>query len=175
MRNLATPAGLLDPIESPLQPKLRSRVFGRERWDVPTILASPRAAGSLKALLESECGVRRVVANELTGRVLVEYAPGELPESVETLLHRALEFGPMSRSEFDAFRDPKPTGLPVVAAFASAELGCLCLKLLLFGVSCPCVHGRRARGDEGASRRAGAFVPGRRLHFSEKESRAVSP
>jgi hypothetical protein len=120
-------------------PRLRSRVRGRERWDVPAILGNIPSATSVKTLLESESGIRRVVVNELTGRVLVEYVPGELTDPIQELLRRALDFGPMSMSEFDALRDSKPPFLPALGAFASAELGCLFLKLLFFGVGCPAV------------------------------------
>ena len=137
MSNSATLAGVPEPVESLLLSRIRSRVYGRERWEVPGILGRARAAASVKALLESEWGIRHVVANELTGRVLVEYVPGELTDSVERLLRRALEFGPMSASEFNALREPKPRALPIVGAFASAELGCFFLKLVLLGGGCP--------------------------------------
>src|ERR1700758_2306687 len=135
MFEFPTPASpALEPLP---RMRIRSRVFGRERWDVPALLENMRAAAALSMLLESESGVRRVVANELTGRVLVEFTPGELEEPVEALLCKALEFGPMSVSEFRTLRASKPSGLSLLAAVGSAELGCLLLKLLLFSVGCP--------------------------------------
>jgi hypothetical protein len=117
--------------------RLRSRVYGRERWEVPGILGNPKLAASVKTLLESECGVQRVVANALTGRVLVEYVPVELKASVEGLVYRALDFGPMSAIEFESITDSKRTALSAFGAMASAELGCLFLKFLFLGVRFP--------------------------------------
>lgn len=104
---------------------------------MPEILGNPRAAASIETLLQGEGGVHRVFANPVTGRVLVEYVPGELKDSVEILLHRALEFGPMSGAEFDTIGKPQASAMPALGMIASAELGCLLLKLLFFGVGCP--------------------------------------
>ena len=135
----SSPTAVSAPVEPLPSPRIRSRVFGRERWHVPAILGNVRAAAALSTVLESERGVRRVVANELTGRVLIEFNPDELDEPVQGLLHRALEFGPMSVSEFSALRASKPSSLPLLTAIGSAELGCLFLKLLFIGVGCPAV------------------------------------
>jgi hypothetical protein len=137
MLDITNPVGSKKAFESLLGLRLRSRVYGRERWEVPAILGNKRAAASVKTLLQSESGVRCVVANDTTGRVLIEYAPSELNDSIEVLLQRALEFGPMSASEFAALRDSRPSRLSVFAPFGAAHLGCLFLKLLPFGVSCP--------------------------------------
>ena len=48
--------------------------------------------------------IRRVRVNELTGRILVEYAPDELQQPVKVLLHRALAFGSMLPHEYLALR-----------------------------------------------------------------------
>jgi len=114
------PVDLRSAVESRKR-SLRSRIYGRDRWEVPGILGNVRAAASLKALLESEAGIRRVVANDATGRVLVEYTPSELTDSVEALLNRALDFGPMSPSEFNALHESKSSVLPALRALASAE------------------------------------------------------
>src|SRR5262249_50243746 len=103
---------------------------------------------------------------ELTGRVLVEFTPGELEEPVEALLRKALEFGPMSVSEFRALRASKPSGLPFLSAIASAELGCLFLKLLLVGTGCPGV---------GAAAITFALAPAWRPHTQSKAKPPSGP
>jgi len=137
MSIFVVPTGVSEAVQS--IPRIRSRVLGRERWEVPAILGNVRAAASVKTLLESEPGIQHVVVNELTGRMLIEYIPGELTDSIERMLSRALEFGPMSLHEFGALRDSKPSALPALAAFGSAELGCLFLKLLFIGMGCPTI------------------------------------
>ena len=113
---------------------LRSRTPGRERWHIEALEDRPRLAASLEVILESEEGVERVQANPLTGRVLVHYRPELMPEAIEELIRRALEFGPMTREEY-ALRSGPSAGWPA-AHLLAAEIVCTALKLTLFGGCC---------------------------------------
>jgi hypothetical protein len=57
-----------------------------------------RLAAALDVALKGESGVEEVVANPLTGRVLVRYSPYHVQASVETLILRALALDPWSES-----------------------------------------------------------------------------
>ena len=83
---------------------LRSRVRGRQRWYVDVLEDNPRLAAAVELVLRSEDGIRGASINPLTGRVLVHHDPDLLPELIEALIHRAIEFGPMSHEEFSALR-----------------------------------------------------------------------
>lgn len=116
---------------------LKSRVPGRDRWTVPAITGDRSRALALETLLGSEPGVRRVSANELTGRILIEYSPGRLEEPIELLIQHALEFGPMSPGEYAALDQPRNRGYWSLNLLLSAELGCLLVKLTFASVLCP--------------------------------------
>jgi hypothetical protein len=119
---------------------LRSAVAGRDRWELPVLFNDRRRAAAIQTILRTEPGIRKVVANHLTGRVLIEYLPGELNEPVETLLRRAVAFGPMLAIEFAEPTESKRKGRAVwssLGALASAELGCLLFKLMFFSIGCP--------------------------------------
>jgi hypothetical protein len=119
---------------------LCSRVPGRERWYVNALEDNPRLAASVEFVLRSEEGVLDACVNPLTGRVLVHYRPELLSESIEALLHRALEFGPMSREEFSSIRSDRP-GNSSFRNILAAEIGCTALKLLFLGGFCPIALG----------------------------------
>jgi hypothetical protein len=113
---------------------LCSRVPGRERWYVSVLEGRPRFAAAVELLLRCDEGIVNAQANPLTGKVLVQYRPGVIPETPERLIRRALEFGPMSREEFSA----RPiTALSWSAVhFLAAEIACTALKMTLFGGYC---------------------------------------
>jgi hypothetical protein len=119
---------------------LRATVPGRDRWELPALRNDRLRAVAVQTILQTEPGIRKVVANHLTGRVLIEYLPGELNEPMEALLQRAVAFGPMLAAEF---AEPAVSKLrkraiwSSLGAFASAELGCLLFKLMFFGIGCP--------------------------------------
>jgi hypothetical protein len=110
---------------------LCSKVPGRERWYVDALENNPRLAAAVELVLQSEEGMKHARANPLTGRVLAHYRPDSLAESVESLIHRALEFGPMSREEFSSIS--KRPGASLLHAVLAAEVGCSALKLILLG------------------------------------------
>ena len=101
---------------------------------------NPRLAAAVELLLKSEEGILDAHANPLTGRVLVHYRPNLFSESIEALIHRALEFGPMSREEFSSLRSKEPDTLSFGHLLA-AEIGCSAIKMLLLGGFCPLVLG----------------------------------
>jgi hypothetical protein len=119
---------------------LCSQVRGRERWYVDALEDNPRLAAAVELVLRGEEGILDAHANPLTGRILVHYRPDLLSESIETLIQRALEFGPMSRTEFSAFRPKAPDVLPFRHLLA-AEIGCSALKFILLGGGCPLALG----------------------------------
>jgi Heavy metal associated domain 2 len=116
---------------------LKSRVPGRDRWIVPAITGDRSRALALETLLGSDAGIRRVSANELTGRILIEYSSERLVEPIERLIQRALEFGPMSPGEYAALDQPRNRGYWPLNLFLSAELGCLLFKVTFASVLCP--------------------------------------
>ena len=115
---------------------LRSEVRGRERWYVDALEDNPRLAAAVELVLRSEKGIDGASANPLTGRVLVHYSPDLLSESIEALIHRAIEFGPMSREEFSALRAYQHDSFGAKHLIA-AEVGCSAVKLFLLGGCCP--------------------------------------
>src|SRR5260370_27264731 len=119
---------------------LCSQVPGRERWYVDALEDNPRLAAAVELVLRSEEGMLDAHANPLTGRVLVHYRPDLLSETIEALIHRALEFGPMSREEFSSLRSKEPGALSFHHLLA-AEIGCSAIKVLLLGGFCPLVLG----------------------------------
>jgi hypothetical protein len=119
---------------------LCSHVPGRERWYVDALEDNPRLAAAVESVLRSEEGILNAHANPLTGRVLVHYRPDLLSEAIEALIHRALEFGPMSREEFSSLRSKEPGTLPFRHLLA-AEIGCSAIKMLLLGGFCPLALG----------------------------------
>lgn len=121
-----------------VQPKmvLRSRVPGRERWYVDAVEDNPRLAAAVDLVLRSEEGIEEVLANPLTGRVLVRYQPGSVSESIQTLLCRAIAAGPMSVEEFAAFRHEQPRG-SFSKHLLTTEIACSLSHMLLFGGFCP--------------------------------------
>jgi hypothetical protein len=120
---------------------LRSRIPGRDRWQIPALIQESRLGLALETILASEPGILRISANRLTGRVLVQYDPEELEDSVENLLRKALDFGPMLPLEQDllfanrASRDARP--FSAVRLFLGAELGCMLFKVLFLSAWCP--------------------------------------
>jgi len=120
------------------QPKmvLRSRIPGRERWYVDALEDRPRLAAAVELVLRSEEGIEEVRANPLTGRVLVRYRPDSVSESVETLLGRAIEAGPMSAEEFAALRSERPRS-SFSKQLVTAEIACCLSHMVVFGGLCP--------------------------------------
>jgi hypothetical protein len=115
---------------------LRSRVRGRERWYVDGLEDHPRLAAAIELVLRSEEGIEEVCANPLTGRVLVRYRPDSVSESVETMLGRAIEAGPMSREEFAALRPELPRS-SFSGQLVTAEIACCLSHIVVFGGLCP--------------------------------------
>ena len=124
---------------APVRMTLRSRTAGRERWRIEAREDRPRLAAALELVLSGEPGVECVKANPLTGRVLVHYRPDLISETIEELIRRALEFGPMTPREY-AERLRLSGKLPV-AHLLGLEIACTALKIALFGGCCPLALG----------------------------------
>ena len=116
---------------------LRSRIPGRERWDIPALINKPWHALAVQTILTSEPAVLRVVANELTGRVLIEYDPEEIQISIDDLLRKALAFGPLSEAEHQLLAAENEASFPAARLLLGAELGCLVFKALFLSTWCP--------------------------------------
>jgi hypothetical protein len=110
-------------------------VDGRDRWHINALENSPRLAAAVELVLRTEAGITEVRANPLTGRLLVRYAPELLTESVETLLERALSFGPMSREEFSVL--PRQSTSFPAGSVVAAELSCSVFQMIVLGGVCP--------------------------------------
>jgi hypothetical protein len=123
-------------VRKPATLVLCSQVAGRDRWHVDALEDSPRLAAAVELVLRSEEGITQVRANPLTGRVLVCYNPALLTESVETLIDRALSFGPMSREEFSILRS-RQSGSITFGSLVAAELSCSVFKMIMLGGICP--------------------------------------
>jgi hypothetical protein len=115
--------------------RLRSRVPGRERWDVPCVRGAPDWAASVESILGSEDGITSVVANPSTGRVLVEFHPSRVTVPVEILLQRALASAPVYPSELISKRHAG-NRQTLLRSAAASELACLICKAAFVGF-CP--------------------------------------
>jgi hypothetical protein len=116
---------------------LRSRIPGRERWDIPALVNKPRHAVAVQTILTSEPAILRVVANELTGRVLIEYDPEAIQVSIDVLLWKALAFGPLSEGEHQLLVAENEASFSTARLLLGAELGCLLFKALFLSTWCP--------------------------------------
>lgn len=115
---------------------LRSQVRGRERWYADAVEDNPRLAAAVELLLRKQEGIDEARANPLTGRVLIRYRPDSISVSIENLLCRAIEAGPMSREEFAVLRSEQPKGSFSKQLF-TAEIACSLSHIVLFGGLCP--------------------------------------
>src|SRR5690348_1324763 len=104
--------------------KLRSRLPGRERWEVHSLTDNPNWAVAVENILRTEEGVRSAKANSLTGRVLIHFDPSRTSLPIEELLRKALAFGPMTATELAPTRR-RSVASEALALAATAELGCL--------------------------------------------------
>ena len=120
---------------------LCSQVPGRERWYVDAVEDNPRLAAAVEVVLKSEEGILDAHANPLTGRVVVRYQPGLSSEPIESLIRRAVEFGPMSEAEFSSFCSQKAPASMSFRHLLVAELACSAINLVLLGEFCPFVLG----------------------------------
>lgn len=120
---------------------LCSQVSGRERWYVKALEDTPRLAAAVEVVLRSEEGILDARANPLTGRVLVRYRPDSLSEPIEALIHRAVEFGPMSEAEFSGFRSKKAPASLSFRHLLGAEIACCAINMIILGEFCPFVLG----------------------------------
>lgn len=116
---------------------LRSRISGRERWEIPLLINQPRHALAVQTILSSEPGILRIKANELTGRVLVHYDPAQIQDPIHNLLRKAFAFGPLSEMEQQLLGAKPEAPFAAVRLFLGAELGCLLFKVLFLGSLCP--------------------------------------
>ena len=95
-----------------------------------------RLATTLELIVGTETGVRSVRANPITGRILVTFDPATIQRPIEEILRAAIEFGPVHPDEIEA-RPEKSLSLGrTVRRLATAELGCVLAKTLVFGGSC---------------------------------------
>ena len=72
------------------EPRLRSAVRGRERWEIAALRKRPALAQALERALRQEPGILEARANPVTGRVLILYAAGTPGFRVEPLLRACL-------------------------------------------------------------------------------------
>jgi hypothetical protein len=120
---------------------LCSRVAGRERWYVDDLEDNPRLAAAVEVVLRSEEGILDAHANPLTGRVLVRYRQDVPSESVEAMIQRAVEFGPMSEAEFASFQSKKAPATRSFHHVLAAEIACCAVNMVVLGEFCPFVLG----------------------------------
>jgi hypothetical protein len=124
--------------KSTREPKMLpcSQLVGRERWYVDVLEDNPRLAAAVELVLLSEMGIQEAGANPLTGRVLVRYNPDLLLESVEALIRRAIDLGPMSPEDFAAVKVERRHSFSANHLIA-AEIGCTAAKMFFLGGFCP--------------------------------------
>ena len=136
----SSPAGSRDRLSSSgAQGKLclRSRIPGRERWHVSELEDNPPLAAAVELVLRSEEGIEEVRANPVTGRVLIRFRPELLPDSVESMLGRALAGGPMSGEEYAALIARRTPEDSFAEQLVKTELVCSAFRMVLFGAFCP--------------------------------------
>ena len=77
---------------------LLSDVPGRQRWRLPAIDSKPRLAAAVELALRKESGAVLVKVNPLTGRILLKWHPSQRPPEIRSIVRKALDKGPVSRS-----------------------------------------------------------------------------
>jgi hypothetical protein len=125
----------LETVDCRLEMSPRSRVPGRERWDIPALRDNPALAGSLELVLCGEAGVLEARASAVTGRLLLRFEPGRISAPVEQLIGAALSFGPLNSLEM-RMGNGKPVRRNALRSFLVIELGCVLLKSALFAGRC---------------------------------------
>lgn len=77
-------------LPDPLGMRLRSRIRGRERWEVKALYQKPGLAQELEKALRQHSGILDVTANSVSSRVLVIYSPETLNLHIEALIRNSL-------------------------------------------------------------------------------------
>lgn len=129
------------------QMSLRSRVSGRDRWDIPCLLSKEAWAAAVEMLLRGMPGILSASANAVTGRLLIEYSAAETEEPVENLIRQALSYGPLTTTEMESRGTTSRAGLArSLGLFVGAEIGCTLLKLTFLSLGCPAAGAATALG-----------------------------
>jgi len=116
--------------------KLLSRTPFRERWFAPAVKAKPRYAAAVEAAIRREAPGVSVVANPLTGRILVQWDRPDQVVSVRSILSRALQSDPLSESAYLALRgvgDSKVRVLVGKLVVGGLKLSLLFVNRLIWG------------------------------------------
>jgi hypothetical protein len=124
-----------EAFDNPVVLSIRSRIPGRERWDVPVLRDHPALAGAVELLLRAEPGVIEAHANPVSGRLLIRFDPGRITAPVEQLIRSAVSFGPLN--SYDVRISGREAGRRnAVRSFILVELGCVLLKSALLAGRC---------------------------------------
>jgi len=121
--------------DNPVVMSIRSRVTGRERWEIPVLQDNPALAGAVELLLCGEPGVIDALANPVSGRLLIRFDPERITAPVEQLIRSALSFGPLNSRDVRISRG-KTGRRNAVRSLIVAELGCVLLKSALLAGRC---------------------------------------
>jgi cation transport ATPase len=98
-----------------------SALPGRERWDVGDLWRAPQYAAAVEQTLSRELWLRRVWANNVTGRLLVAYDPGAPRAAVRERVAAALNADPLDRDDWSSWRNEWPHGFLVSAEEAAVR------------------------------------------------------
>jgi hypothetical protein len=113
---------------------VRSKLPGRERWDIPALKHNPKLAKALELVLRSEIGIRNVIANPLTGRLLLEFHPDKLTQSSEQTIRTAFTLDAFSSFDMRVRRN----GVGGIEHMLLGELVHIALKGMLMSGACIC-------------------------------------
>ncbi|MGH2717279.1 MAG: hypothetical protein ACRDJU_01710, partial [Actinomycetota bacterium] len=124
-----------------MEPRPRSIIPGRQRWEVGAVLGRPDIAEDLEASLRGSAGVTLVRANPITGRLLLLHTLDVSPEEIAQLLRPAVALvvqastteprsAPVARAQPMPRPLPRPRETPSflhIAGMAAVSAGALLL------------------------------------------------
>ena len=87
--------------------RLRSAIPGRMRWEAVELCNRPDRAAAVESALGEHPGIEQVIANPLTGRILVRGDPAVDPRVIEARIRAALERPPLDAASLEAWREAK--------------------------------------------------------------------
>jgi ATP-binding cassette subfamily B protein len=123
-----------EAIDCSVAMSVRSRVPGRERWNIPVLRNNPALCEAVGLVLRGESGVLECQASPVSGRLLLRFEPGRITAPVDQMIRSALSFGPLNSREMRM--NGAKAGRNALRSLFVAELGCVLLKSALLAGGC---------------------------------------
>ncbi|MCU1276453.1 MAG: Lipid export ATP-binding/permease protein MsbA [Bryobacterales bacterium] len=123
-----------EAVDSRVAMSVRSRVPGRERWNIPVLRDNPALCAAVELVLRGDPGVIDAHASSSTGSLLLRFEPGRIADPSEQLIRSALSLGPLNLREMRM--SSGDAGRNALRSFFFVELGCVLLKSALLAGRC---------------------------------------